>query len=86
MTHIPELKSKPIELQFALNGVEICVFSLIEYDWLELVLDVPEQLKKNPCFELEIHASRTWQPARHDPNSTDERQLSIAVCDLELIP
>ena len=84
MTHIPELKTNPIELHFALNGVGICDFSLIEYDWLELVLDVPEELKNNPRFELDIHASRTWQPAQHDPKSTDERHISIAVCNLEI--
>src|SRR5688572_26522879 len=60
MTHIPDLKSKPIELHFALNGVEICGFSLIEYDWLTLEIDVPKELQTN-SYTLEIHASRTWQ-------------------------
>jgi ubiquinone/menaquinone biosynthesis C-methylase UbiE len=82
MTHIPELKSKPIELHFALNGVEVCSFSLIEYDWLTLEIEVPAELR--PPFELEIHASRTWQPALHDANSNDDRHLSIAVCNLEI--
>ena len=85
MTHIPELRSQPIELNFELNGERIGAFSLFEYDWLEIVLDVPEQLKKNPRFELDIHASRTWQPALHDPQSSDDRHLSIAVCNVELL-
>ena len=80
MTHIPEL---PIELHFELNGTEICGFSLIEYDWLTVEIEVPEELK--PPYELEIHASRTWQPALHDPNSNDDRHLSIAVCRVEII-
>ena len=83
MTHIPDLKSEPVELHFTLNGVEICGLSLIEYDWLLVEIDVPEQLRAP--FEFEIHASRTWQPALHDPNSNDDRHLSIAVCNLEII-
>ena len=80
MTHIPEL---PIELHFELNGVEVCSFSLIEYDWLAVEIDVPEELRAP--FELDIHASRTWQPALHDPNSNDDRHLSIAVCNVETV-
>ena len=80
MTHIPTL---PIELHFELNGVEVCSFSLVEYDWLTVEIDVLEQM--SAPFELEIHASRTWQPALHDPNSNDDRHLSIAVCNLEIV-
>jgi len=85
MTHIPELRSQPIELDFELNGVQVGALSLFEYDWLEVVLDVPAELRTNPRFELQIHASRTWQPALKDPQSTDERHLSIAVCNVELV-
>ena len=85
MTHIPELRSQPIELDFELNGERLCSLSLFEYDWLEVVLDVPETLRSSSRFELDIHASRSWQPALHDPNSNDDRHLSIAVCDLEII-
>ena len=80
MTHIPTL---PIELHFELNGVEVCSFSLVEYDWLTVEIDVLEQM--SAPFELEIHASRTWQPALHDPNSNDDRHLSIAVCNVEIV-
>jgi len=84
MTHIPELKSQPIELHFSLNGVEICRLSLIDYDWLSVEIDVPEELTSP--FALDIYASRTWQPALHDSQSTDDRHLSIAVCNIEFIP
>jgi hypothetical protein len=86
MTHIPDLRSQPIELSFELNGVKVGSLSLFEYDWLEVVLDVPQELKSSSRFELDIHASRTWQPTLHDPKSSDDRHLSIAVCDLEIIP
>jgi ubiquinone/menaquinone biosynthesis C-methylase UbiE len=84
MTHIPALRSQPIELDFDLNGERLCSFSLFEYDWLTVELNVPEELTSP--FALDIHASRTWQPALHDPQSSDDRHLSIAVCNIEFIP
>jgi SAM-dependent methyltransferase len=86
MTHIPDLRSQPIELSLELNGVKVGSLSLFEYDWLEVVLDVPQELRSSSRFELDINASRTWQPTLHDPKSSDDRHLSIAVCDLEIIP
>ena len=80
-----ERAPRPIELRFALNGVEICGLSLIEYDWLELEIDVSEAQRTAPSHELEIYASRTWQPSLHDPNSSDQRHLSIAVCNVEIV-
>lgn len=85
MTHIPELRSQPIELNFKLNGEALSALSLIDYDWLEVVLYVPDKLRTVSHFELEIHASRTWQPALHDANSNDDRHLSIAVASVEII-
>lgn len=86
MTHIPELRSQPIELQFELNGEKVGAFSLFDYDWLEVLFEIPEKLRTSSRFELDIHASRTWQPALHDPNSNDDRHLSIAVCNVEVNP
>ncbi|HEX2269878.1 MAG TPA: class I SAM-dependent methyltransferase [Pyrinomonadaceae bacterium] len=84
-THIPELRSQPIELSFELNGVRLCCFSLFEYDWFEVVIEVPEELRLSSSFELDIHASRTWQPSLHDSKSSDDRHLSIAVSSLEIL-
>lgn len=84
-THIPELRSQPIELSFELNGARLCCFSLFEYDWMEVMIEVPEELKETSLFELDIHASRTWQPSLYDPKSRDDRHLSIAVCNVEIL-
>lgn len=82
-THIPDLKSSPMELQFKLNAEPICRLCLFEYGWLDLEIDVPETITRQTCeFKLEIHASRTWQPSVANPNSNDDRQLSIAACKL----
>jgi hypothetical protein len=84
-THIPELRTSPMKLEFQLNGVKVCELCLFDYGWLNLTIDVPEALTRNTTdFKIEIHADRTWQPCVANPNSSDDRQLSIAVCNLEI--
>jgi hypothetical protein len=79
-THIPDLRTSPIELAFKLNGAPICGLCLFDYGWLEVEIDVPETAATE--FKLEISASRTWQPSLANPDSSDDRHLSIAVCNL----
>jgi ubiquinone/menaquinone biosynthesis C-methylase UbiE len=84
-THIPELRTSPIELQFELNGERICGLCLFDYGWLELQIEIPERLTRaNSEFKLDIRASRTWQPSKANAESSDDRNLSIAVCKLAL--
>jgi ubiquinone/menaquinone biosynthesis C-methylase UbiE len=80
-THIPELQTKPIELEFLVNGVALSALSLFNYGWLELEIHVPTTIKS---FQFEIRASRVWQPVHSDPKSSDDRELSIAVCNIEV--
>jgi ubiquinone/menaquinone biosynthesis C-methylase UbiE len=84
-THIPDLRTSPMELEFKLNGERICGLCLFEYGWLELEMDVAETITRGISeFKLDIVASRTWQPSVANPNSNDDRHLSIAVCNLEI--
>jgi ubiquinone/menaquinone biosynthesis C-methylase UbiE len=84
-THIPDLRTSPMELQFTLNGDAVGRLCLFEYGWLELEIEVPERVTHNTSeFKLEISASRTWQPSVANPDSGDDRHLSIAVCNLEI--
>ncbi len=87
-THIPDLKQKPLTLEFFLKSEVVAVLTLINYGWLRLVIGLPEQvmatLGPGGQFELEIRAGRTWQPSAVDSSSTDDRELSIAVCNLEV--
>lgn len=84
-THIPDLRTSPMELEFKLNGERICGFCLFEYDWLELVIGVPETFTHGASeFRLDINANRTWQPSLTNPQSSDDRYLSIAVCKLRI--
>lgn len=84
-THIPDLGTSPIELQFKLNGQAICGLCLFDYGWLELEIAVPETITNgNTEFELAIDASRTWQPSLANSHSNDDRQLSIAVGKIQI--
>lgn len=80
MTQIADLAAQPLGLEISLNGVKLCAFTLYKYGWLQLSMRVPEGLssKAKGDFELELRASHTaQQPA-------DDRELSIAVCNIEI--
>ena len=84
-THIPDLRTSPIELEFRINGAKLCALCLFDYGWLDLTIDVPEAVTRNTAdFKIQIIADRTWQPCVANPSSSDDRHLSIAVCNLEI--
>lgn len=90
-THMPELRSNPLGLEFFLNGERVAAISLFSYGWLELEIKLSENLNEtasgaNKAFEFEIRADRTWRPSAHDQRSADDRQLSIAVCNIQVFP
>src|SRR5437588_530077 len=84
-THLPDLRTEPLELEFLLNGERLSCFALLRRAWLNLPLFVPERLNSevNGKFELEIRANRTWQPRPTNDERRDDRELSIAVCNIE---
>jgi SAM-dependent methyltransferase len=82
-THIPDVSERPLGLKLFLNGECLCDFSLCRHGWLELELDVPDELSAAGDYELELRADRTWQPRPDDPANRDDRELSIAVCNIE---
>ena len=85
-THMPDLRTQPLELEFLLNGERLSCFALLRRAWLNLHLFVPEGLNSevNGKFELEIRANRTWQPRPTNDERRDDRELSIAVCNIEV--
>ena len=84
-THMPDLKSQPLNLEFFLNGDRLNSLSLIDYGWLTLETAWNKRNADGTgVFELEILADRTWQPVSVDSNSSDDRELSIAVCNIEV--
>ncbi|HYY97864.1 MAG TPA: methyltransferase domain-containing protein [Pyrinomonadaceae bacterium] len=89
-THMPGLgpedasrATRPLRLELLLNGRSLSSLSLYRYGWLSLLTEVPEELSRARDFELELRADRTWRPRPDDPENRDDRELSIAVCNIE---
>jgi ubiquinone/menaquinone biosynthesis C-methylase UbiE len=90
-SHLPLLETQPLHLTFFLNGIAASRFSLSRYDWVELEIDVGEiaaRLRRvsDERFVFEIRANRVWQPSLYERESTDDRELSVAVCNIEIFP
>jgi cyclopropane fatty-acyl-phospholipid synthase-like methyltransferase len=83
-THIPDLAARPLGLELFLNGELLCALSLFRHGWLELRAEAPEASAAGLDYELEIRADRTWQPRPADAQNRDDRELSIAVCNIEV--
>jgi cyclopropane fatty-acyl-phospholipid synthase-like methyltransferase len=83
-SHMPDLRERPLGLELTLNGRPVCALSLLRHGWLELTIEVPDDISANGDYELELRASRTWQPRPDDAHNRDDRELSIAVCNLEI--
>jgi hypothetical protein len=88
ITHIPDVASQSLHLEFLLNGKLLKQCSLSQNNWqtIELATSNAGQVSEGPpiAYKLEIRADRTWQPRSTIPHSTDDRELSIAVCNLRI--
>lgn len=84
-THLPDLGQRQVEVTFSLNGVPLSACTLFRYGWVELELRLAEPLpaRGDELFELEITANRTWRPRPTDPQNRDDREISIAVCNVQ---
>jgi cyclopropane fatty-acyl-phospholipid synthase-like methyltransferase len=83
-THVPDIRERPLTLEVLLNGERLSYFSLIRHSWLNLRVPVPASLAAEATFELDIRSDRTWQPRPTGDATRDDRELSIAVCNLEI--
>ena len=83
-THLPDIGAHPLGIELMLNGVRLCAFSVWRYGWLELRVLVPEALTAEASgeFALEMRADHTWQPRPTADEIRDDRELSIAVCNI----
>lgn len=86
-SHIPDLRARPLGLELLLNGERLSALSLFRHGWVELRVAVPPELsaRAEGDFELELRADRTWRPRPDDPHNPDDRELSIAVCNMEIV-
>ena len=86
ITHMPEVATKPLGVEILLNGEKVCEFSLfVANTWLPVRILVP-QAQSSGEHVLEIHTDRSWQPRPvSDAATRDDRELSIAVCNIEVV-
>jgi cyclopropane fatty-acyl-phospholipid synthase-like methyltransferase len=86
-THMPDVRERPLALEFSLNGETLTTFQLARHGWVHINLLVPESVAASAAgkYELEIRADRTWQPRPSDDESRDDREISIAVCNIEVV-
>lgn len=85
-THMPDLRQHPLAVELSLNGETLSAFSLFRHGWLGLRVLVPEPVRSrsNGRFDLELRADRTWQPRPGVGPDRDDREISIAVCNIEI--
>ena len=76
-----------MEVTFSLNGAPLSACTLFRYGWVELELRVPDTLPSagDELFTLEITADQTWQPRPGDAQNRDDRNISIAVCNIQCL-
>src|SRR5829696_7210894 len=84
-SHMPDLRERPLGLEISLNGRTLCALSLLRQGWLGLTFDVPDELSAADSYELELRADRTWRPRPDDTENRDDRELSVAVCNIEAL-
>jgi len=90
-THMPGLEERPLGLEFFLNGWPLNSFSIFRPEWIEIEIIIPAPIQSaidltDGMYELEIRADRTWQPRPADGDNRDDRELSVAVCNIEVFP
>lgn len=89
--HIPDLNKYPLGVTFLLNGRVVSTISLTQNGWMKIAIDLTELVSKYSKAKLndflfEIHADRTWQPCATNSDSSDDREISVAVCNVEILP
>jgi len=83
-THLPNLKNEPVQIDLMLNGELLATWSLFRQGWLTVGVLIPQRISaQGDLFELELTASRTWQPRVDVEEDRDDREISIAVCNIQ---
>jgi hypothetical protein len=85
-SHMPDLRERPLTIEVLLNGERLSHFCLCRQTWLNLQVSVPASVAAAASgqFELELRSDRTWKPRPTNDATRDDRDLSIAVCNVEV--
>jgi cyclopropane fatty-acyl-phospholipid synthase-like methyltransferase len=83
-TDIPDVRERPLLIELILDGQVLSIFNLFRHGWLHVNFRTAEAKGHAGKHELRIRSDRTWQPRPGDNESRDDRELSIAVCNIEI--
>jgi cyclopropane fatty-acyl-phospholipid synthase-like methyltransferase len=85
-THMPDVRERPLGVEFFINSERVSSFNLLRAGWLHVDLWAPPTIgaAARGDFNLRIRVDRTWQPRPTDDESRDDREISIAVCNVEI--
>jgi hypothetical protein len=91
VTHIPDVATLPVDIEFSLNGKLILSLTLAENEPRRIELDLGSARSEtddgndSDSYELEIRTSRTWQPLPNASVNRDDREISVAIYNFELV-
>src|SRR5499427_2743813 len=83
-TDMPDVREQPLLIEFILDGQVASSFDLWRHGWLHVNLSATAASAQARKHELKIRTSRTWQPRPGDAENRDDREISIAVCNIEI--
>jgi SAM-dependent methyltransferase len=84
-TYMPDIHQRPLSLRVSLESTPIELIAIERSGWTRIDLVVPERVQTSASsrFRLQFEADRTYQP-RPAPDQRDDRELSVAICNLEI--
>jgi cyclopropane fatty-acyl-phospholipid synthase-like methyltransferase len=83
-TDMPDVREHPLLIELILDGQVLSIFNLFRNGWLHVNFRTAEATGPARKHELRIRSDRTWQPRPGDTESRDDREISIAVCNIEI--
>ena len=82
-THMPDLRDRPLVLEFLLNGDQLAVFSLVRASWLHLNLAVPAELSSQSGGKFELERSRQSHVATTTHERRNARRSRVINCGVQ---
>jgi cyclopropane fatty-acyl-phospholipid synthase-like methyltransferase len=83
-TDMPDIREHPLLIEIILDGRVLLAFNLFRHGWLHVHFCISEATAISEKHELRIRTDRTWQPRPGNNQGRDDREISIAICNIEI--
>jgi cyclopropane fatty-acyl-phospholipid synthase-like methyltransferase len=84
-TDVPDVRERPLLIEFILDGQVVSSFNLFRPGWLHVDFFTGGAIELLAAkHEFRIRSDRTWQPRPGNNEGRDDREISIAVCNIEI--